>query len=276
VNDYSILTSVYGEKIDGIIGFGFLNKYIFNINFDSSKIFVFSKGKYKYDDGGTLIKPAFSKLVYYPMEVKDKIKTTNNFYFDTGAGLNVLVTEDYVKDYDLLLVRRKPLITQVQGLGGKRRMRLTVIKKLKFGPYVFRQVPTNIYDDEDRVINYPNVVGLIGNDIMRRFNITLNYGAQEIHFKPNASFFDGFDYAYTGLSLYSFDGKIMIDDIVKDSPAYKAGLQNGDEVVCIDTNFSGDIKVYDKLLQKEREKIKIFIKRQDKLQILEIRPLSIR
>jgi hypothetical protein len=276
VNDYSILSSVYGEKIDGIIGFGFLNKYIFNINFDSSKIFVYSKGKYQYEDGGTLFKPAFSKLVYYPISVKDKTKLTSNFYFDTGAGLNLLVTEDFIKENDLLLSRRKPLVTQVQGLGGKRRMRLTVIKRLKFGPYVFRQVPTNIYDDEDKVINYPNVVGLLGNDIMRRFNITLNYGAQEIYFKPNTSYFDEFDYAYTGLSLYNFDGKIIIDDIVKDSPASKAGLQNGDEVVSVGTNFSGDIKMYDKLLQKVRESIKIIIKRQEKIQLYEIRPLSIR
>ncbi len=276
VNDYSILSSVYGEKIDGIIGFGFLHKYIFNINFDSSKIFVYSKGKFRYEDGGTLFKPTFSKLVYYPLSVKDETKLVSNFYFDTGAGLNLLVTEDFVKDNNFLLGRRKPLITQVQGLGGKRQMRLTVIKRLKFGPYTFRQVPTNIYDDEDKVINYPNVVGLLGNDIMRRFNITLNYAAQEIHFKPNSNYFDEFDYAYTGLTLYSFEGKIIVDDIVKDSPASKAGLQNGDELICVNTNFSGNIKAYDKLLQKVRESIKMIIKRQEKIQIFEIRPLSIR
>ncbi len=276
INDYSILSSVYGEKVDGIIGYGFLNKYIFNINFDSSKIFVFSKGKFRYENGGVLIKPSFSKLVFYPLTVKDKAKITSNFYFDTGAGLSLLLTEDFIRDNDLILSRRKPLITQVQGLGGKRQMRLTVVKRLKFGPFTFRQVPTNLYDDEDRVINYPNVVGLLGNDIMRRFNITLNYAAKEFYFKPNNNFNDEFDYAYTGLSLYSFDGKIYIDDIVKGSPAEKAGLKNGDEVISVATNFKGDIKVYEKLLQKAKESIKIIIKRADKMELHEIRPLSIR
>ncbi len=276
INDYSILSSVYGEKIDGIIGYGFLNRYIFHIDFDSSKISVYSKGTFKYENAGVLMKPAFSKLVFYPLSVKDKNKIVSNFYLDTGAGLNLLLTEDYIKDNDLLLNTRKPLITQVQGLGGKRRMRLTVIKRLKFGPYIFRQVPTNIYDDEDKVINYPNVVGLLGNDIMRRFNITLNYPAQEIYFKPNTNYYDEFDYAYTGLSLYSYQGRIIIDDIVKKSPADKAGLQNGDEVISVGLNLSGDIKVYEKLLQKAKESIKIIIKRADDMQILEIRPLSIR
>jgi Aspartyl protease len=276
VNDYSILSSVYGDKIDGIIGYSFLSRYVFNINFDSSKIFVYSIGKHKYENGGTFLKPTFTKLLYQPFLVKDKNTLKSNFYFDTGAGLNLLVTESFVKENNFLLSRRKPLITQVQGLGGKKKMRLTVIKKLKFGPYVFRQVPTNLYDDDENVINYPHIAGLIGNDILRRFNITLNYAAKEIHLIPNSNYGDGFDYAYTGLSLYSFEGKIIIDDIIKDSPAEKAILKNGDEIIGVGTNFSGNIRAYEKLLQKAKESIKIIIKRDDKIQILEIRPLSIR
>lgn len=276
INDYSILSSVYGEKIDGIIGYGFLNRYIFNINFDSLKILVYSKGRFKYENGGVLLKPSFSKLVFYPISIKDKTKITSNFYFDTGAGLSLLLTEDFIKDNDLILSKRKPLVTQVQGLGGKRRMRLTVVKRIKFGPFTFRQVPTNLYDDEDKVINYPTVVGLLGNDIMRRFNITLNYAAKEFYFKPNNNFNDEFDYAYTGLSLYNFDGKIYIDDIVKNSPAEKAGLKNGDELISVATNFKGNIRDYEKLLQKANEYIKIIIKRGDIMELHEIRPLSIR
>jgi Aspartyl protease len=276
VNDYSILSSVYGDKIDGIIGYNFLSRYIFNINFDSSKIFVYSKGKYKYQQGGVLLRPTFSKLMHHPLDLKDKKKTTDNIYFDTGAGLNILLTESFIKDNDFLLSRRKPLVTQVQGLGGKKKMRLTVIRKLKVGPYVFRQVPVNLYSDDAEIINYPNVVGLLGNDILRRFNITLNYAAQEMHIIPNRNYGDGFDYAYTGLSLYNFEGKIFIDDIIKDSPAEKAKLKNGDQVVAIETNFSGDIRLYEKLLQKAKESIKIIVNRNEKILLLELKPLSIR
>ena len=36
VNDYGLLSSVYGERIDGIIGYSVLSRYILKINFDSS------------------------------------------------------------------------------------------------------------------------------------------------------------------------------------------------------------------------------------------------
>jgi hypothetical protein len=276
INDYSLLSSSYGDKIDGIVGYSFLSRYILNINFDSSNIKIYSKGKFNYDNGGTLLHPSFSRLVTYPLSLKDKAKIQGNVYLDTGAGLSLLLTEDFIKDNNIILSRRKPVIMQVQGLGGKKRMRLTVIKRLKFGPYVFRHVPTNLYNDEDAVFSYPSVVGLLGNDIMRRFNITLNYEKEEIYIKPNASYDDHFDYAYTGMSLYNFDDKIYIDDIIKGSPAEKAGLKNGDEVIAVGTNFSGSILAYENLLQKAKDEIKIIINRDNKIQFVLIKPLSIR
>ncbi len=211
-----------------------------------------------------------------PLSVKDKEKSIFNFYLDTGAGLCLLITEIFLKDNKILLSRRKPVTTQVQGLGGKKTMRLTVVKSLKFGPYIFRNVPTNLYDDEGNVTSYPYTAGLLGNDIMRRFNITLNYPAQEMYIMPNSSFNDKFDYAYTGMSLYSYDDKIYIDDIVEKSPADKAGLKNGDELLTVDTNITGNIQQYESQLQKAKEKILLVIKRNDQPYLINLLPISIR
>jgi hypothetical protein len=38
LNDYEILTGVYGIKIDGIIGFSFFKRYIVQLDFDTQKI----------------------------------------------------------------------------------------------------------------------------------------------------------------------------------------------------------------------------------------------
>jgi Aspartyl protease len=276
VNDYSLLSSVYGEKIDGIIGFGLLSRYIFEINFDSSFIKIYSPGKYKYEDGGTMMYPTFSRLMAHSVNIKDKIKLSSNLYFDTGAGLCLLLTENFLKDNNILLPRRKPLVTEVQGLNGKKKMRLTVVKRIQFGPYVFRNVPTNLYDDEENVTSYPYTAGLLGNDILRRFNLVLNYPSKEIYLKPNDSFNDPFDYAYTGMTLYNFENKIIIDDIVTKSPAEKAGLKNGDEVICISNNCNGKIQAYENLLQKARESIKMIISRNGKILFISLFPQSIR
>ena len=35
INDYEILSSVYGEKIDGVIGYSLFSRYIIKIDYDS-------------------------------------------------------------------------------------------------------------------------------------------------------------------------------------------------------------------------------------------------
>ena len=100
-------------------------------------------------------------------------------------------------------------------------MLLTIMKEVKIGPYRFRKVPTNILDDEFNATSYPFLGGLIGSDILRRFNMTINYPKREIHLLPNSHFRDEFDYSYTGMNMFYVDGKIMADDVIEGSPAYQ-------------------------------------------------------
>ena len=71
---------------------------------------------------------------------------------------------------------------------GKLQMRLTLIKEVRIGPYKFRSVPTYLYKDDYNVTSYPFTGGLLGNDLLRRFNMIFNYPNREIHLLPNTSF----------------------------------------------------------------------------------------
>ncbi|MEJ7822875.1 MAG: aspartyl protease family protein, partial [Chitinophagaceae bacterium] len=249
VNDYEILTNVYGEKIDGIIGYSFFSKYIVKVNFDSTTIEVFEPGSIRYPSGGYLLRPLFTALPIQSLRIKDSRTINANFYIDTGAGLSFLLSKDFIDDSTILLKKRVPVTVEAQGLGGKKRMTVTIIKEVKIGPYIFRRVPTHIMDDEYNATSYPYIGGLIGNDILRRFNMIFNYKKREIHLLPNSHYREEFDYSYTGMSIYNIEGKIIIDDIVPGSPAFKAGFQKDDVIMSVDKNFSNDINQYKNILQ---------------------------
>jgi Aspartyl protease/PDZ domain len=276
VNNYEVLTSVYGEKVDGIIGFSFFSRYIVKINFDSSMIEVYSPGRLDYPKDGTVLHPAFTNLPIQWLTIKDKVKTGFNFYFDTGAGLCLLMSEKFAKDSGILLSKRKPVVTQAEGMGGKLQMRLTVIKEVKVGPYKFRSVPTYLYKDDYNVTSYPFTGGLLGNDLLRRFNMIINYPNREIHLQPNSHFNEDFDYAYTGLGIYFIDGKIMIEDVIAGSPADKAHFKAGDEILAVNKNISLNMQVYKAILQKPYETINVLIRRGGILKELSINTVSIR
>lgn len=276
VNDYEILSEVYGEKIDGIIGYSFFSRYIVKVDFDTKHIEVYTPGEIDYPKGGSILRPDFTTLPMVNLAIKDARKKTFNFYFDTGGGLCFLMSERFAKDSGIILKRRKPVITQAEGMGGRLQMQLTVIKQLQIGHFKFKKVPTYIYSDAYNVTSYPYVGGLVGNDLLRKFNLILNYPKREIHIVPNKSFDEPFDYAYTGLALYYVDGRIEVDDVIDRSPADKAGIKKGDVIISVDNNFSNNIQVYKNMLQIENQKIKIILNRNGELYELYIKPIRIR
>lgn len=276
INNYEVLSSVYGEKVDGIIGYSFFSRYIVKIDFDSSMIEVYTPGKFNYPEKGHMLHPAFTNLPIQWLNIKDKNRVGFNFYFDTGAGVCLLLSERFLRDSAILLKRRKPVVTQAEGMVGKLQMRLTLIKEVRIGPYKFRSVPTYLYKDDYNVTSYPFTGGLLGNDLLRRFNMTINYPNREIHLLPNSHFNESFDYAYTGLGIYYVDGKIVVEDVIPGSPAEKAKFVVGDEIIAVNRNFSMNMQAYKNILQRPYETIKILIKRGDLIKELTMNTVSIR
>jgi hypothetical protein len=270
INDYTLLTSVYGIRIDGIIGYSFLRRYIVSLNYDENIISIYSPGHFKYPRGGYTLRPNFSSIPMQHVTVKDGKAVTSRFYFDSGAGLCFLLSEDFSKDSSILQKNKIMVPTQAEGLGGKRPMMLTVLKEIKIGPYRFKRVPTYVFKDEYNVTSYPNTGGLIGNDLLRRFNVVLNYPEQVIHIVPNKHFSYPFDYSYTGLGIYMENGHIVVDDVIKGSPGDKAGFKQGDIIVSIDNNFSNNIQIYRTILQNADHNIKVIVTRKGEAKMLSI------
>jgi hypothetical protein len=275
VNDYEILTSAYGEQIDGIMGFSFLSRYIVKIDYDSSRIQVYSKGSFKYPRGGFLLRPILSTLPIQTARVHDEKDINSRFYFDTGAGLCLLLSTDFVEDSALLSKKRKPVMTQGEGLGGKMEMKLTTIRDFRLGPYRFKKVPTYIFDDAFNVTAYPYLGGLIGNDILRRFNVIINYDRRDIYLQPNSHFRDPFDYSYTGLGLYKIEGEVRVVDIMTGSPAERSGFKAGDIIMAMNNNFTKNVQTYKNMLQNVGEKVKVLVLREEGPVILTIKVGSI-
>src|SRR5436190_4542385 len=275
INNYDILTQVYGEKIDGIVGFSLLSRYIFNINYDSSKISIFSNGRMKYPRGGWLYEPILRTLPVQSARIKDAIVSNSRFLFDIGAGLCMMLNSDFIEDSNFLSKKRVLYAKEAEGVGGKVDMHMTVIKELRIGPYRFKNIPVFVFDDTYNLTSYPYLSGIIGNDILRRFNMILNYAKREFYFMPNSRYQDPFDYAYSGIELYFIDGHTVIGDVAINSPAEEAGLQEGDVLVGINNLLEANIQQYKTALQTAGEKVRIIVTREGKLMEFNLRIKSI-
>jgi hypothetical protein len=218
-----------------------------------------------------LLKPLFTTLPIQSLNIKDERSIISNFYLDTGAGLSFLMSKAFAEDSAVLMKKRKLLPIQAEGMGGKKRMMITMIKELKLGPYKFKRVPAYVLDDEYNATSYPFIGGLLGNEVLRRFNMIINYKKREIHLLPNKHYRDAFEYTYTGMSIYFIDGRIIIDDVVPSSPADKSNFKKDDIIVSINNNFSNDINQYKDLLQSADDKIRVLILRNNQPILIDFR-----
>ena len=262
VTDYEILTSFYGVKINGIIGYSILKNYVVELDYDSSIISFSTRGAMNYPKGGYLMKPYINFQPFQRASLKDTRKIQSNFILDIGANICLMLSSGFDNDSMPIKTSRKRFVKEAEGVGGKIVIQATVITEFKLGPYKFRNVPVCIFEDADNVTAYPYCAGIIGNDLLRRFNMILNYGSKEIFLKPNSHFNDLFDYAFVGIDLYYVRGANLIGDIAAGSPAENAGLKEGDIVLGVNNTLSQSLSDLKDALMKSTGKIKIIIIRE--------------
>src|SRR5690606_18352806 len=143
------------ERIDGVIGSGWLSRSRRRIDHVDEEITSCSHGPIKYPRGGHLVRPFRRALPVHSAQLKDHRRIRSRFLFDIGAGLSLVLSHDFEADSAVIRKKRKRFPIEAHGVGGTLDMEMTVMKEFRLGPYRFRNVPTMIFEDEFNVTSYP-------------------------------------------------------------------------------------------------------------------------
>jgi C-terminal processing protease CtpA/Prc len=137
------------------------------------------------------------------------------------------------------------------GLGGYLEGYIGRIQNLSLGEIDFSGVLTSFQDieetwlmDKDRYRN-----GILGNQLLSRFNIYFDYIREQIHVKPYRTFRKPFQMDRSGLVIFAYGqdfNKFIIKDIIDKSPAQEADLREDDIILKIQ-GFPGKFYTLDGL-----------------------------
>lgn len=271
--DFLHLEELTGETIHGILGSRFFRGLAVKIDYKKQKLKLYNAAKFKplawenfnaYDIVIDRHKPYIKSTVI----TDEGLNIPVNLLIDTGAALPFLL---FNNSHPSLKVPEKFVKGNLgKGIGGDLEGYLSRVRKLSLTDDLnFDNIITSFQDlSQDvnaEVYNYRN--GLIGNPILERFTVIFDFVKSKLYLKPRKKYNKAFKYDKSGLTIYAFGSKLdqyFIKSVVKDSPAWEAGIREGDLIKrlgLLPANYYSLGGIVKRLQKKNGKKIKMKLER---------------
>ncbi len=156
---------------------------------------------------------------------------------DTGAPSAITLMSNYVRDHNLWSAFPHYLDTTSSGVAGSTRARVVRMQSFQIGATRFQEPIVRLLDPEHARSETPNADGLVGLDLLRRFDLSFQaFPRPTLWMRKNAALAEPFRMDRSGLVLgQTRDGVCEIRLVAPDSAGRAAGLQPGDRLPTINT-----------------------------------------
>ena len=248
------LSARMGIPIHGILGYSIFSNFIISVNYDSKLITFTKPGSFKY--GKKQSKYASLPLIlnstkpYINLTIIDN--SGNRFpvklLIDTGASHSIWLDGSSVPGMKLPEGSKETYLGT--GLNGEVFGYLGRIHALEIGESILNDVIVS-FPDSSSISNAAGLNqrnGSIGSEILKRFNLIIDYPNQKISLKPNSFFKTDFIQNLSGMEVivpYSGLKIFVIAGIRKGSPADLSGLAEGDVIQSINGMRAEKIELSD-------------------------------
>lgn len=274
--DLQELSNRSGIQIDGIIGYDVISRYVTQFDFANKKLHLYNKTKDINDTTGyTAHKINMSSaipMVTLDCDFKDGSKISGDFLFDSGANLGILFNSPFVKKHQLKDKFDKSIAISSRGLTATSTSIVGLTKEVSLLGNTFTEVPVSLSQSKQGVSSRTDFAGILGANIINRFDMILDYKKEKLYLKPNTYYKDAFEIPLIGFTIKKSDQKIVIGDVIQDTEAAQKGIQSGDEIRSINNTSHTDLKPYRELLKKEGQTIQLVLKKASgKEEIIELK-----
>ena len=279
--DYIILSSnvlqlsrKMGTKIHGLLNMQAFQEYMIEIDYDRQLLSFYESGyfrEHKNLDGYTSLRMDIKNTVPFiraTIFTNDTTSRPVKLMLDTGAGNALSLETGSLPGYSIPDGSRDGYLGC--GINGNIEGKVGRMREMDIGPFHLQDVLVSYPDSLEVVINEAvhGHNGSLGSEILRRFNMILDYPDKKIHIMANSAFHDEFHYDMSGLEIQvpvPDKHRYIIAGIRKQSRAEMAGIRTGDEILTINgtpiTQLNLD-EIYKYLLRDDGKKIRLELLRE--------------
>ena len=254
-----------GMDLDGIIGYDLLQHHAVYINFDSKIMNIYNHSNAP--KRGDAI--PFELQVTIPV-IKGTVVLNNgephdgSFFVITGAGTTLDFNAPFSEQWDVINKTGKHYSYLVKGLAEEETPHYEgQVQSFSFGNQTIENLPIGISTAKEGVQAHKSVSGIIGSQILRMYNLTLDYENKMLYLEKDHTYAPNFQINCSGIDvqLSKDKKKVLIHQVFDDSPASEAGIQLNGELIKINGKTMNEVTLADvkKILKQEGEKVDLII-----------------
>ncbi len=258
IADLSHLQEHTDIPMDGIIGYDIIKKFVTKLNFEEQKIELYESANSVPDlDSYNKIRIKSNRTIpqlLLNIELENGKSLKGKFFFDSGASTTVILNSPYVKKHKVIEEIGKTYEKKSSGLSSNKiTNNIGIVKSLKLDETTFQNVPMTLSNAKYGVLAQKQVMGILGSEIISRFQVVLDYEKASLYLKPNKNRSKPFIRNYCGFTVAKRNGKIFIDNVIENTEAHTLGITAGDEILSINNYSDKSLKTVKDFLQNEGE-----------------------
>ncbi len=271
--DLQPLLTKAGLEAVGILGYDFLSRFTIKVDYAARTLSFYDPETFEYTgDGTTLDAPLKNQVLTAPMSVDGKFD--GQWRLDLGAT-GCSIHHPHAKANGLL--ERKGIDNISLGAGGSSLERTMEFERIDFAGFTVEKPLLDFPVGGDAgTLAEAELIGNIGNTLLKRFVLYLDYASQRLIVEKGADFDRVFPRGKSGLQvLYNADGEMETANVVHGTPADKAGFEVGDVVTGVNgidiEHLDGLVAFRDLMKEPAGTKYEITVARDGERKVLKMK-----
>lgn len=266
------LKAIVGDIADGIIGFGYFKDLVLEVDYQNQIIRTYQNITQVDLEGYEKIEiEIFNNRILVPMRisVSPELTIKGKFLLDFGTSRNVILTSVCAGDNGLadVISKKAKYYSSHAGVGGESKGYDFRALDVRLGNNILSSPVLDYALDESGALASDNYEGLLGNGILDRFQVIIDYEGKSIYLKPIGRISDSFYASATGFAVANrskTQGAWIVTHLHEGAQAESAGLLIGDHITHINNKPVGEISYQERIAwHRSQKKIRLRVKRKD-------------
>jgi hypothetical protein len=229
----SSFAPLFWRNMAGVIGYDVISRFVVHIDYDDSVLVLFDPATWSYR-GKEPPLPMVMNGTVPALTAKLDGQDEGLFRLDVGSSSTVDLHSPFAKEKRIEARLGRPQRMDGVGFGGSFTSAIGRLRSMSLGPYEWDDPIVSVAHATEGAFASEEFAGNIGNRILERFRVTLDYQRRQVYLEPGKRYGKRDHLTRCGALLARREGAVSVASVLAGSPAERGGLRAGDVVLAVD------------------------------------------